>query len=217
MNYIQKLTSEDSIYLDTCFIVNAFIPVVIDEDLRTQSQNALGYLYSHKMGKCYVSNITINELFNAIENIWLDWYIARTISCLEKINDEDWFSLSWRGKEQLKSKYVNIIPNKKQWRTDVRYENDYKDFVLNEFDSAKKALDSLECIYLVNYNYESDVINNIIHNKKKYLSMDTNDVNHYLLAIEHKITAILTTDDDFNAISSSELDVLHISRYTQII
>ena len=98
------ITSEEkSVYLDTSFIFNAIYDSYNKEKkVVANSQEVLWLLYQYKVGKCYISNITINELFNTIEKQWFRAFIDNKIISSLSISKNDWKKLYNSQKHQYR-------------------------------------------------------------------------------------------------------------------
>lgn len=207
------LDIERSIYLDTSFILNSLYESIDSNKwIVNNSIKALWLLLSRAEPNCYISNITLNELFNVIERSWFRSYVDKKIIQELKINESMWKSYSIDNRKSLRNEYDKTIwlniKDIKNWRNNNEFKLDYKAYVLDEF---LNILDSLpnEIKIISNFINPELYKNDFIKTKKKYFMLDSNDVNHYLLCKSNSIDCLLTNDSDFKEID--DLKILHIN------
>ncbi|MFA5917451.1 MAG: hypothetical protein WC850_04445 [Candidatus Gracilibacteria bacterium] len=209
----EKLLNKlESIYIDTSFILNANYDC-IDNDARIvkKSQNILGDLFTYKQGKCYISNITINEIYNVVEKTALQEFIDKKIIQFENINIEEWKNYNQFTRRKLRidySKTEGFNIKQKDWRSKEEYKEIYKIKVIDEIQNIFDSLPDFICISGFTNNEET--VGKFKKTKTKYTELDGNDINHYLLCKEHNINGILSCDNDFKSIEDKEIIIFLI-------
>lgn len=209
-------SNKKSVYLDTSFIFNAIYDSYNkEEETVKNTQEVLWLLYQFKIWKCYISNITINELFNTIEKQWFRAFIDKKIIIELWITIEDWKKLHKSQKEQYRQEkdkelwfnYYDI----KSWRKD-NFKEEYKIYVYNEFENIIDSLKQLDYLVITNFKNTFDYYREFYKNIKKLNKLDSNDLNHLLLCKEHSISCIITCDSDFKHVNDNEIEILHIDK-----
>lgn len=215
MNKEIIISTDKSVYLDTSFIINAFYDSYSkDKEVVENSQEVLWLLYQYKVWGCYISNITINELFNTIEKQWYRAFIDLKIIKKLWITEIEWKELGKSEKEKYRAdndsklgfNYYDI----KSWRKND-YKEDYKIYVYNEFENIVTWIKHLDIKIITNLNmpHEYDII--FFKNIKIYNKLDSNDLNHFLLCKENNISWIITCDSDFTQLKN-DLEIVHIDK-----
>jgi predicted nucleic acid-binding protein len=185
----------------------------IDNDARIvkKSQNILWDLFTYKQWKCYISNITINEIYNVVEKTALQEFIDKKIIQFENINIEEWKNYNQFTRRKLridysKTEWFNI--KQKDWRSKEEYKEIYKIKVIDEIQNIFDSLPDFICISWFTNNEET--VWKFKKTKTKYTELDWNDINHYLLCKEHNINWILSCDNDFKSIEDKEIIIFLI-------
>ena len=211
------ITSEEkSVYLDTSFIFNALNDSYDKEKKVTKnSQEILWLLFQYKIWNCYISNITINELFNTIEKQWYIAFIDNKIIKEIWLSKSDWKKLHKTQKDKYRNEKLGFnYYNIKSWRKD-EHKDDYKTYVYNEFENIIDTLKGLEFITITNFENSSNYYDNFYQNIKKLNKLDASDLNHFLLCKEHNVSWIITCDSDFTQVkqvSDNNIEILHIDK-----
>jgi len=159
----------------------------------------------------YISNITINEIYNVVEKTALQEFIDKKIIQLEKINIDEWKNYNPFSRKQLRIKYsetewCNI--KQKEWRTKEEYKEIYKIKIIDEIQNIIDSLPDFICIsWFIN---NEELVWKFKKIKSKYTELDWNDINHYLLCKEHNIKWLITCDNDFKSIIDKDLVIFSI-------
>ena len=197
------LSPEEKVYLDTSFILNALWNFS-DLKNREKTQEIFWLLYI-KNWNIFISNIVINEIFNVLERIWFREFIDSKIINSLWIQKETWvnFEKEEREYKRIENDIKLWLDSKKikKWREEV-YKNEYKKFVLDEFENIIDSLFSLNIEIISNFSDQKSYYNNFLQNKKLYKRLDSNDLWHFLICKENKIWTIITCDNDFNDIKN---------------
>lgn len=207
-------SKEKKVYLDTSFIFNALSNSYNKEkDVVKNTQEILWLLYEFKVWNCYISNITINELFNTVEKQWFRAFIDKKIIQKLWITEKDWKEYHISQKERFRQEnekdlWLNFY-DIKNWRT-KKFKDNYKTYVYNEFENIIDSLSGLDFKIISNLDNISDYYEIFKSNIKKLNKLDSNDLNHFLICKEHNIDWIITCDSDFKQIT--EIEVLHIDK-----
>lgn len=189
---------EEKVYLDTSFILNALWNFS-DLNNREKIQEIFWLLYI-KNWNIFISNIVINEIFNVLERIWFREFIDEKIIKHLWIKKEAWVNFKKEERENERNmndkKLWFDFKRVKEWRKEI-YKNDYKKFVLDEFENIIDSLFSLNIKIISNFSNENNYYSNFLQNKKLYRKLDSNDLWHFLICKENNISTIITCDNDF--------------------
>lgn len=207
---------------NNCFFFDTSFIFCLDDDkgLKDKINYLLGFFYTCGC-KIYISNIVINELYQASEKIWYDTFLTKN-AILEGEFTKTQFDSS---KSQVQKKMLNEYAQKKNytlkvWRSDSCYTQEYKLFAKDYFNILYSNLKGLDIEFIVNYESLSwaDVVKKIIALKDSYSMLDTNDINHYLIADNYNLGYLITCDNDFQKISDatfSDLKIINLYKMNQ--
>lgn len=206
--------SGKNIYLDTSFILNSLADFYDkNHKLVAESQSVL-WLLVFESWKYFISNITINEIFNVVEKQWFRAFLDnKIIDILWKTKDE-WKSLSKDERNKFRILNDNSlwfdINNIKYWRRE-EFKKEYKNYVYNEFENIIDSLFSIwDIVILSNLSNPQSYYKDFLVNIKKFKTLDSNDLNHFLFCKENFIDWIITCDSDFLNLSS-EIDIILVN------
>lgn len=195
---------EEKIYLDTSFILKSLWNFS-DISNRENCQEIFWTLYYKEKWSIFISNIVINEIFNVIEKIWFREFLDKEIIKHLWITEEEWLNYSKKNREKIRNKNDKVLwfdfSKIKEWRKE-KFKNEYKKFVLDEFENIIDSLFSLNIEIISNFSDQKSYYSNFLQNKKLYKRLDSNDLWHFLICKENKIWTIITCDNDFNDIKN---------------
>lgn len=199
-----------SIFLDTCILMRI---ENLSEYKKWRLVDNINYLlsvlYSWKY-TFYISNIIINELYNALENIWLTRYIFELATTEDILN-----RMSITEQEKLKHSYINNNLSttwnnlKKEWRKNKEYKKEYQTRVCSVFRDTLRILEDNNPNHICDFNGSNwEVIKNLIISlKEEFQCLDTNDINNYLACKTHDIDYLLTLDSDYDPLQNKSKNV----------
>lgn len=202
-----ELNKFNAIYLDTSFILYALY-YCINHKKQTikKSENILWDLFAFEQGKCYISNITLSEVYTVVEKTALQEFNDNKIIKEENITIDEWKNYNPYTRNQLRTRYSSITwfnIKLKDWRIDESNKDYYKAKVI---DSIQNIIDSLPEYVCISWFKDNTIVcNNFKKIKKLYNQLDWNDINHYLLCKDNNIDCIISCDSDFEWINDKEL------------